>query len=208
MKKRGFTLVELMIVIAIIGVLVGLLFPVISGANKKALASLSKTMIVNVVTGLERYKDEYGYFPKFLTQRERTNLNDGSNSESLVKALTGKDPDGRTLSQSDRREFNRKSRNFVEFNAQNLVQKTQGGQWKVVDSFGNPNIYICVDDDDDGFIKQGFPTVADGFSPTEAREIVPNPQMGLRAKVIAFTLKKDANKPAADFSADDIFSWY
>ncbi len=208
MKKRAFTLVELMIVVAIIGVLVGLLFPTISGANKKALASVSKTLLTNIASGLERYNTEYGYFPKFLAQRDRINLNDGNNAESLVKTLTGRDAENRPLSQSDRREFNRKNRNFVEFNSNNLVQKTKGGQWKIVDSFGNPNIYICVDSDNDGFIKQGFPTIADGFSTIEIREIVPNQQMGLRAKTIAFTLKKDAQKATADYSAEDVFSWY
>ncbi len=208
MKRRAFTLVELMIVIAIIGVLVGMLFPTISGANKKAMASVSKTLLTNIASGLERYNTEYGYFPKFLTQRERVNLDDGNNSENLVKALTGRDPENRPLSQSDRREFNRKNRNFIEFNSNNLVQKVSGGQWKVVDSFGNPNIYICVDDDNDGFIKQGFPTIADGFTTTEIRELVPNPQMGLRAKAIVFTLKKDAQKATADFSAENVFSWY
>ena len=113
-RKRAFTLVELMIVISIIGILVGMLTPMISNAQKNAVKTTSKALFTNMVTALERYKDEYGYFPSFLTQRDRTNLDDGSYSENFVKAVTGMDPDGKQLSQSDRREFNRKGRKFME----------------------------------------------------------------------------------------------
>ena len=77
----------------------------------------------------------------------------------------------------------------------------------LVDSFGNPNIYVCVDADNDGFIKSGFPTIADGFTTTAIKEIVPNPAAGIRAKVIIFTLKKDSKSATADFSSEDIFTW-
>ena len=66
--KKGFTLIELMIVISIIGVLVGLLTPMISNAQKNAVKATSKTFFSNMVNALERYKDEYGYFPDFLSE--------------------------------------------------------------------------------------------------------------------------------------------
>ncbi len=205
-NRKGFTLVELMIVITIIGVLVGLLTPMVQSAQRSALKTTTKVLLTDLCTALERYRDEYGYFPTFLTQRERTNLDDGSYSENFVKALTGKDPSGGILSPADRREFNRKARTFIEFDNDNLIQKG-GNKWKVVDSFENPNIYICVDGDSDGFIKQGFPTATDGINPSDLRELVPNPQTGLRAKSIAFTLKKDSKSAAADYSSEDVFSW-
>ena len=151
--KKGFTLIELMIVISIIGVLVGLLTPMISNAQKNAVKATSKTFFSNMVNALERYKDEYGYFPDFLTARDRTNLDDGNYAENFVKAVTGVDCDGKKLSQSDRAEFNRKGRKFLDFSTSNLVQLK--GKWKLVDGFGNPNIYVSVDKDGDGFIKQG-----------------------------------------------------
>ncbi len=203
--KKGFTLIELMIVIAIIGVLVGLLTPMISNAQKNAVKSTSKTLFSNIVNSLERYKDEYGYFPTFLTTRERTNLDDGNNAEYLVKAITGVDCDGKRLSQSDRATYNRKGRKFLEFNSNNLIQ--QNGKWKIVDGFQNPNLYVCVDADGDGFIKQGFPTTNDGISSAELTEIVPNPERGLRARAIVFTLRKDGLSSKAEYGAEDIFSW-
>lgn len=100
--KKAFTLVELMIVIAIIGVLVGMLTPMISGAQKRALATTSKTLFSNMVSALERYQTEYGYYPAFLTSRDRTNLAQENFSEGMIKALTGKTPEGGRLTQSDR----------------------------------------------------------------------------------------------------------
>ena len=205
--KRAFTLVELMIVISIIGILVGLLTPMISSAQKNATKTTCKTFFTNIATALEQYRSEYGYFPTFLTGRDRINLDDGSYSENFVKAISGRDTDGSPLSTSDRREFNRRGKMFLEFTAQNLVQKKNSSQWRVVDSFGNPNIYICVDGDNDGFIKQGFPTATDGINRTELKELVPNPQTGIRAKAIVFTLKKDSKKASADYASEDVFSW-
>lgn len=204
--KKAFTLVELLIVIAIIGILVGMLTPMISSAQKRAVASTSKTFLVNIASALERYQTEYGYFPDFIASRERVNLADDNNSEGLIKALTGKTSEGKRLSQSDRREYNRKARNFIDIAAGNIVKKN--GRNYVVDSFENPNIYICVDADNDGFIKAGLPNISDGFSIQEIREIVPNQSSGVRAKVVLFTLKKDSFRSTADYTAEDVFTWY
>ena len=203
--KKAFTLVELMIVIAIIGVLVGMLTPMISGAQKRALATTSKTLFTNMASALERYQAEYGYYPAFLSSRDRVNLADENNSEAMIKALTGKNAEGGKLTQSDRREYNRKARNFIDIAASNIIKKD--GKWLIVDSFTNPNIYVCVDADNDGFIKSGLPTVADGFTVQQIREIVPNPTAGIRSKVIIFTLKKDSKRATADYSSEDIFTW-
>ena len=204
--KKAFTLVELMIVIAIIGVLVGMLTPMISGAYKKALATNSKTFMSNMASALERYRDDNGDYPSFLTSSARVNLDDSDNAEKLYKALTGKTPEGKRLSAADRRELNRRCTNYMDFNMNSLVKK--GSKWKIIDSFGNPNIYVCVDADNDGFIKTGFPSRKDGISSSELSEVVPNSKNGLMSKVILFTLKKDAEKDTADYSAENVYTWY
>lgn len=204
--KKAFTLVELMIVIAIIGVLASLLTPMISSAYNKALATNSKTFMANMVSAMERYKDDNGDFPKFLTESDRVNLNDSDNAEKLYKMLAAKNPDGSRLQSADRREFNRRLTVYLDFNMNSL--KKVGDKWKIIDSFGNPNIYVCVDSDSDGFIKKGFPTSSDGIDSTDLEEIVPNPKNGLMAKVIMFTLKKDSERSDADYSAENVFTWY
>lgn len=204
-NRKAFTLVELMIVIAIIGVLASLLTPMISSAYTKALATNSKTFMANMASALERYKDDNGDYPKFLHE-PRVNLNDADNAASIYKMLAAKNPDGSRLTSADRREFNRRLTTYLDFNM-NSVKKI-GGKWKIIDSFGNPNIYVCVDSDSDGFIKAGFPNRRDGIEADELAEIVPNPKTGLMAKVILFTLRKDADRSDADYSAENVFTWY
>ncbi len=204
--KKAFTLVELLIVIAIIGILVGMLTPMISSAQKRAVASTSKTFLINIASALERYQAEYGYFPDFLASRDRVNLADENFSEGMIKALTGKTADGARLSQSDRKEYNRKARNFIDIAVSNIVKKN--GKNMLVDSFENPNIYVCVDADNDGFIKSGLPNISDGFSIQEVREIVPNQSSGIRSKAVLFTLKKDSFRATADYTSENVFTWY
>lgn len=204
-NRKAFTLVELMIVIAIIGVLAGMLTPMVSSAYRKALATNSKTFMSNMVSALERYKDDNGDFPKFLTSSPRVDLDENDNAENLYKMLVGKNPDGSRLSAADRREFNRRCTNYMEFNMNSL--RKDNGRWKIIDSFSNPHIYVCVDADSDGYIKDGFPARKDGLSADELSEIVPNPKVGLMSKVIMFTLKKDEEKDNVD-SAENIFTWY
>ncbi|MBE6413079.1 MAG: prepilin-type N-terminal cleavage/methylation domain-containing protein [Verrucomicrobiaceae bacterium] len=205
-NKKAFTLVELMIVIAIIGLLVSMLTPMISSAMRKAVATNSKTFMSNMGMALTRYKDDNGDYPDFIKPSTRVNLDDADNAASLYKALTGKNPDGSRLSSEDSRRLNRRRSNYMDFNMNSIVNKN--GKWKIVDGFGNPNIYICVAEGDDTHIKSGFPTRKDGIDSEVLREIVPNPSEGLRSKVILFTLKKDGERETADYSAEDIFSWY
>jgi len=206
-SKKAFTLVELLIVVGIIGVLISLLLPALGGSQKNAQVMKSKTLLTSIATALEQYYAEYAFFPEFLSVRERINLEDGNNSEYLVKTLTGVSADGVKLSNADRRSYNRKAKNFMEFKQDNLVQRGGSTQWNIVDALGNPNIYVCVDNKNTGFIKLGLPTTADGLTSDEVADQVPNTQLGVRSKVLLFTLKKDAKKSAADYGAENIFSW-
>lgn len=206
-NKKAFTLVELLIVVGIIGVLVSVLMPAMSTAQKRTSIMKTRNFLVAMSTALEQYQSEYGFFPEFLTQKDRINLDDGNNSEYMVKTLTGVNPDGMKLSVADKRAYNRKAARFIDFNNDNLVQPEGSTQWKLVDAFGNPNIYVCVDGDSNGFIKLGLPSVSDGLTSEEVREQVPNSSMGVRAKVLMFTLEKDSNKPGANFSSENVYSW-
>jgi len=63
MKRAGFTLVELLIVIAIIGVLAGLVMAAVTRANAKAKEAVAKTMIDNIRTAMTNYHEDVGYYP-------------------------------------------------------------------------------------------------------------------------------------------------
>ena len=87
-NKKAFTLVELLIVVGIIGVLVSVLMPAMSTAQKRTSIMKTRNFLVAMSTALEQYQSEYGFFPEFLTQKDRINLDDGNNSEYMVKTPT------------------------------------------------------------------------------------------------------------------------
>ncbi len=66
-RSSAFTLVELLTVIAIIAILMGLLFPAISGAKDQARKAEAKTACMNILAAVRAYNTEYGRFPYPLT---------------------------------------------------------------------------------------------------------------------------------------------
>ena len=199
-NKKAFTLVELMIVIAIIGALAGLLVPMVSNAMRTATAGKSKTFMQGLLSAMNDYKTEMGAYPDFVKAGTRINLNDGDNALILFKCLTGKNPDG-DLSAEDRYSYNPDKKTFFSFSDDNI--KKINGKWKIVDAFENPNIYICVAEDGEELIKEGLPTTKDGIDSDELDSIIPNKELGVRAKAVIFTLQKDAG----DSDAENVFSW-
>jgi prepilin-type N-terminal cleavage/methylation domain-containing protein len=61
--NRAFTLIEMLTVIAIIGILAGLLFPAIGAALKKAKVAKAQTEVKAIETALKGYYTEYGKWP-------------------------------------------------------------------------------------------------------------------------------------------------
>lgn len=59
----AFTLVELMVVVAVIGLLAGIVIAVAGGAQKKAARDQTKAEIKTIVVGLERFRAERGGYP-------------------------------------------------------------------------------------------------------------------------------------------------
>jgi general secretion pathway protein G len=62
--KAGFTLIELMIVVIIIGALVAMVLPRLAGRGEQARVAASKADIqTNIATGLKLYELDNGNFP-------------------------------------------------------------------------------------------------------------------------------------------------
>ncbi len=63
MKKRTFTLVELLTVIAIIAVLAGILLPALSKSKEKALATKARADVTSIAAAIGQFETTYGYLP-------------------------------------------------------------------------------------------------------------------------------------------------
>jgi prepilin-type N-terminal cleavage/methylation domain-containing protein len=86
-KRRGFTLVELLVVIVIIAILASLLIPVILHALKVARHAAAETLIANLAHGVKLYELDHAQYPP----------GDGSGTRDLVKALSAPGPKGTPL---------------------------------------------------------------------------------------------------------------
>jgi prepilin-type N-terminal cleavage/methylation domain-containing protein len=62
-SSRAFTLIELLIVIAILGILMALLFPAVNGALDSARKAQAKNDVVQIATAVTAYETEYGRLP-------------------------------------------------------------------------------------------------------------------------------------------------
>lgn len=67
--QRGFTLVELMIVVAIIGILAAIAIPQFSAYRAKAYNSAANSDLKNMKTGMEAYMADRQAYPALLDQR-------------------------------------------------------------------------------------------------------------------------------------------
>lgn len=61
--QKGFTLIELMVVIVILGLLAGLVLPKFLGQEDKAKAEVAKTQIRALESALDAFKLDNGFYP-------------------------------------------------------------------------------------------------------------------------------------------------
>ncbi len=62
-NRNAFTLIEMLAVIAVIGVLVALIFPVIGAVKRRQYISHAQAEMAQLETAIERYKATYGFYP-------------------------------------------------------------------------------------------------------------------------------------------------
>ncbi len=62
-NQQGFTLIEIMVVIIILGLLAGLVLPKFLGQEEKAKREVAKTQIRSLESALDAYKLDNGFYP-------------------------------------------------------------------------------------------------------------------------------------------------
>ena len=88
-KTKGFTLVELMVVIVIIGILAAVAIPKFLDASQKAKASEFPTMLTAIYTGQLAYNAEKGsYVTSFPYLRDSAGVDVPSSSRWFIYSMT------------------------------------------------------------------------------------------------------------------------
>jgi general secretion pathway protein G len=62
-NQRGFTLIEIMVVVIILGLLAGLVLPRVLGQEEKARINTAKTQIRSLEEALDSFKLDNGFYP-------------------------------------------------------------------------------------------------------------------------------------------------
>lgn len=83
----GFTLLELLVVVAIIGILVSIMLPALSGVKNKALLKKLDSDLRSIAVACRTYHTEYGYWPG---KETKTYL---STDVTFMAKLTARDND-------------------------------------------------------------------------------------------------------------------
>lgn len=197
-RRSAFTLVELLCVIAVIGLLAALLFPSFTAARRATAAAKTRTQFARWATAIEAFRSEYGFYPQF----DASGLVNGGVSATqhpFHDILAGQHRDASPLTTGDPAfEQNRKSLRFHRFETTEL--STAG---LVTSGAEQAQIAVLVDRDLDGVIKAGSDFVAlpelNGMRP-DATDF---PATGIRAGVIFYCLAANATVGRPEF----VFSW-
>ncbi len=186
-----------MIAMAIIGMLIGLLFPAISGVRKKARLATAQGAFSQWANGVTRYKQTYGFYPSIGSGTYDTkndsiySLESGTAGVNFIMALSGKNPDGSILKDSDRKAYNRNGEEFCAFAKDDFedYSTNTASTGVLMDRFGNHNIRTIFDTDSTGTIK-AVPGLDATKTPPDLSSIASG-GTGIPARIIIFTTDLD-----------------
>ena len=269
-RVRAFTLIELLTVIAIVGILAAIVIPTVGGVRNSAKKTKTRIQFTQWSAGIRTFKQVYGFYPRFELTGGKHKVNGalkatGSGSDDMGDSdylfrelLAGKG--AKTLSgggfefasaekDTSSSKQNSKRQTFVSFDSTEIAPPTNDspvassanlplkadnvtvkGAGAVIDVFGNVDIAVIVDRNNDGFINDSdlaagvsqFPTVVakngDGTLNTAIIEKriysinssnVKTEPNGVRADVIFYSPGKGAGVSTSSSipESDAVWSW-
>lgn len=212
-RRGGFTLLELLSVIAVIGILAALIFPAVRSARVSANKARTKVQFSQWSAALEGFRSEYGYYPAFHSSNLVNPPGQATDQAALHlfhDILAAKRRDGTALPAyttatpaQNPESQNRKRIGFFPFSETDFTSATSPMPNLIRDAFDNTEIAVLVDRNLDGVVNGSdygsvLPPVG-GLTPT-APDI---PAQGIRAGVIFYAPAPGADSANPEF----IFSW-
>ena len=177
MKKEAFSLVELLVVVAIIGILSVILVPNVQIQLEKAKVAKTKALIGNLEVSIEVYKNDFGHYPT------------SYNPQALYLALVEEAKNPIEPNSDDVRRFERgtsfwiQERNDRDDRRQNILQQAgvpsrdltaQEEENAFVDAWENPLYFVSSEVYNPGgrtdFRRRGSTAVLDAAAAYEMRE--------------------------------------
>ena len=158
-SHQGFTIVELVTVIAIISILLGLLISAVFGIQNKAKRAKSEALFGKLITSLSAYRKDNGAYPNIGNSSDSgdrvIDLNNDEEWKLFAEIMALSLPDGSVIENPQTNQSLKKSNPKLKryFDLQLSELDKIGGSERLVDAFGNPQIYIVVDANLDGRIK-------------------------------------------------------
>jgi len=153
MRRRprgGFTLLEMLIVIAIIAVLAGITIPAVSAVRRRSQVNETKARMSRIGLALENYSNDFGDFPPSSLAElgvRGNGVNDGV--EAMLRCLTTEAMNGPYLELKDEELVNTDADQLPAGRNPTRSIYTAPHLHEVGDSWGNPIVYLHNKDYDE-----------------------------------------------------------
>lgn len=196
-RRAGFTLVELLTVLAVIGLLTAILIPSTSTARVAAKRAKTRVQFSQWAAAMELFRQEYGYYPAI----------DGGSGGKVVPgifagALTGRSVDGLSPATAGQLAGNARQLRFYHMGESEL----NGNRTELADGFGNTDLAVIYDKNGDGIVGTADGAVTSVHGLGQLIELAPgsddlNLSTGVRAGVIFYSAGQGR------IPSDLVFSW-